>query len=301
MGKYPSFLNLLDSGELERRVEKSWQHLKNCDICPRNCGINRLAGETGFCRSGVNARVTDYGPHFGEEAPLTGRNGSGTIFFNRCNLHCIYCQNYQISQFDGGAEVDGGQLGQIMLDLQARGCHNINLVTPTHMVPQILACLFFAAKSGLSIPLVYNTGGYDSLEMLAYLDGVVDIYLPDMKYSDASAAQKYSGIKDYPFHNRVAVKEMYRQVGDLKVDENGIAVSGLLIRHLVLPDHLAGSQEILHFIAKELSVNTHINIMDQYSPHYQAKRTAALGRPITLAEYREVIEMAHRENLYYLE
>ena len=253
----PAYLSLLRSGELVQRAEEARRHLSICDVCAWRCPVNRLAGQLGVCRTGALARVYSYGPHLGEEDPLRGWRGSGTIFFSRCNLRCQYCQNHEISQTDAGNLVDDRDLAAIMLELQSYGCHNINLVSPSHVVPQILAAVALAAQAGLRIPLVYNTGGYDSLEMLRLLDGVVDIYMPDMKYSDAANALRYSRAKDYPVINRLAVREMHRQVGDLVLDENGLAVRGLLVRHLVLPGGLAGTREIVHFLAEEISENTY--------------------------------------------
>jgi len=223
--------------------------LAECLLCPRQCRANRLAGESGECQITTQAVVSSYGPHFGEEAPLVGRHGSGTIFFTYCNLHCRFCQNYTISQLGEGDTVDRRELAAMMLSLQAKGCHNINLVSPTHVVPHILEALVLARDDGLHLPLVYNSGGYDSVATLKLLDGIVDIYMPDMKYADEKTAEKLSGIKNYPEVNRAAVKEMHRQVGDLEIDEQGVARRGLLVRHLVLPNRLAGTKEIVRFLA----------------------------------------------------
>jgi putative pyruvate formate lyase activating enzyme len=244
--------------------------------------------------------VSSYGPHFGEESPLVGRHGSGTIFFTYCNLRCVFCQNYTISQLGEGVPVTGEKLAQIMLSLQARGCHNINLVSPSHVVPHILEALELAVEK-LTIPLVYNSGGYDSLETLKLLDGIVDIYMPDMKYADEKVAEQLSGIKDYPRINRAAVKEMHRQVGDLQLDEQGIACRGLLVRHLVLPERLAGTEEITRFLAREVSTNTYLNVMAQYHPCHQAFNQAPLARPLNGQEFNEAIEIAHRQGLYRLD
>jgi putative pyruvate formate lyase activating enzyme len=237
----------------------------------------------------------------GEEAPLVGRNGSGTIFFSYCNLHCAFCQNYIISQLGEGEPVANETLANMMLSLQARGCHNINLVSPTHVVPYILEALDTAAAKGLNLPLVYNTGGYDALETLKLLDGIVDIYMPDMKYSDEKTAERLSGIKDYPEINQAAVKEMHRQVGDLEVDEKGIAQRGLLVRHLVLPNGLAGTQEIVKFLADEVSANTYLNIMSQYRPCYKAFDIPGLDRPLKDQEFNDAIKLAHQQGLYRLD
>lgn len=288
----PAYLSLLDSGELARRVEAAYLRLAKCDGCAWECEVNRLEGELGKCRTGELARLASYGPHMGEEDPLRGRRGSGTIFFTRCNLRCQYCQNHDISQTDSGYEMTPTEIARIMLELQARGCHNINFVSPSHVVPQILASVFVAAKEGLRLPLVYNTGGYDSMASLKQLDGVIDIYMPDMKYADPTIAQRYSGIPNYPAINQAAVREMHRQVGDLQLDERGIATRGLLIRHLVLPENLAGTDQIVRFLAAEISINTYINIMDQYRPAYRAHHYPDINRRISLEEYKAAVQMA---------
>jgi putative pyruvate formate lyase activating enzyme len=274
--------------------------MEDCDICPHCCGVNRRAGERGVCRTGEQAVVASAGPHFGEERPLVGRHGSGTIFFAWCSLRCRYCQNASISQRGEGEPVTQETLAETMLALQRRGCHNINLVTPSHVVPQILAATAIAAGRGLHIPLVYNTSGYDSLETLALLDGVVDIYMPDMKYADPEIAERYSGVRDYPAMNQAAVREMHRQVGDLVLDERGIAERGLLVRHLVLPEGLAGTGEIVRFLAG-LSKETYLNVMAQYRPCYQAYDLPRLDRPLTAAEYREAVRMALDAGLHRLD
>lgn len=282
-------------------MEKARARLEECSLCPRCCGVNRLAGEKGKCRVASQALVSSYGSHFGEEAPLVGRYGSGTIFFTYCNLGCSFCQNYTISQLGEGSPVDSEELAGIMLSLQARGCHNINLVSPTHVVPFILEALELAVSRGLCLPLVYNTGGYDSLATLKLLDGIVDIYMPDMKYSDAETAERLSGVKNYPQVNKAAVKEMHRQVGDLQLDEHGVAQRGLLVRHLVLPNHLAGTEEVVRFLAEEVSTNTYLNIMAQYHPCYKAFELPELARPVSRQEFSEAIELAHQYGLYRLD
>jgi len=271
--------------------------LEECCLCPRHCGINRLAGKIGKCHITTQVMVSSYGPHFGEEAPLVGSHGSGTIFFTYCNLRCIFCQNYTISQLGEGDAIDREELARIMLSLQAMGCHNINLVSPTHVVPYILDALELAAGMGLYLPLVYNSGGYDSVETLKLLDGIVDIYMPDMKYSDENTAEQLSGIKDYPRLNRAAVREMHRQVGDLKLDEQGVAQYGLLVRHLVLPNRLAGTTEVVRFLSQEVSSNTYLNIMAQYRPSYQAFDTPLLSRPVNRQEFYEAIDLAHQQGM----
>jgi len=294
----PGYIKLFRSGELAKRALEAQAHLSICDVCALNCPIDRRAGKFGACRTGVKAKVSSYGPHHGEEAPLSGWNGSGTIFFSRCNLKCQYCQNYEISQMDSGDETSPEDLAHIMLTLQSQGCHNINLVSPSHIVPQILAGLLLAAERGLNIPLVYNTGGYDSLSMLSLLDRVVDIYMPDMKYGASDIARKYSRIPNYVKVNQAAVREMHRQVGDLQFDQHGMAVRGLLVRHLVLPNNLAGTENITQFLANEISKNTYLNIMSQYHPCYKASQFPELNRRITSTEYQLAVETAMNSGLY---
>lgn len=258
----------------------------------------------GICRTAEKARLADYGAHMGEENPLRGWHGSGAIFLARCNLRCQYCQNYAISQADTGELVEPTALANVMLELQALGCHNINLVSPTHVVPQILAALFIAARDGLHLPLVYNTGGYDSLEMLHLLDGVVDIYMPDMKYASQQIARHYSklqGRTPYPQANQAVVKEMHRQVGDLQINAHGLAQRGLLVRHLVLPNNLAGTAEIVQFLAQEISTNTYLNLMDQYHPAFNAHMFPKINRRITANEYITAVELAHAAGLHRLD
>ncbi len=293
----PAYLALLDSGGLKRRVQAAYERLHDCDFCGRECRVDRYE-QPGACRTGVQTIVSSSGPHFGEENPLRGHRGSGTIFFAWCNLNCQYCQNYDISQLGHGEAVEPEDIASMMLSLQARGCHNVNLVSPTHVVAPILAALFIAAEAGLRLPLVWNTGGYDSLETLRLLDGVVDIYMPDIKYADAEVAHRYSKVKDYPAVNQAAVKEMHRQVGDLMLDENGIALRGLLVRHLVLPKGLAGTAEITRFLAEEISRDTYINVMDQYRPCYRAAELPPLDRRITREEYEHAVQQAREAGLH---
>jgi putative pyruvate formate lyase activating enzyme len=293
----PAYLALLRSGELKQRVQGAYERMHACDLCGRECRVDRYE-QAGVCRTGTRAVVASFGPHMGEEDPLRGYRGSGTIFFAWCNLNCQYCQNYDISQLGHGEETEAEDIAATMLALQARGCHNINLVSPTHVVAPILAAVFIAAEAGLRLPLVWNTGGYDSLEALALLDGVVDIYMPDMKYADEEVAYKYSKVKRYPAVNRAAVKEMHRQVGDLVLDENGIALRGLLVRHLVLPEGLAGTTETARFLAEEVSRDTYINIMDQYRPCYKAAELPPFDRPVTGAECEQALQQAREAGLH---
>ena len=283
--------------ELRERAARAKELLRQCTLCPRRCGVDRTAGEIGFCGTGELAAVASYAPHFGEEPPLVGRRGSGTIFFCGCNLGCIFCQNYDISHLRRGAEVYCEELAAMMLALQKLGCHNINFVTPTHVVPQIFEALVVACANGLEVPLVYNCGGYDSLETLKLLDGVIDIYMPDMKYSDKSASKSLSRAEDYWEVCRAAVKEMHRQVGDLRMNSAGVATSGLLVRHLVLPEGLAGTSEVMRFLAQEISVGTYVNIMDQYRPCYKADEDSRLGRHITPNELAEAVSEARKQGL----
>jgi len=288
----PSYLDLFLSGDLEKRAADFQLRLKTCDLCPRDCGVNRIEGEVGVCGVGNQVWVNSYGPHFGEEDPLRGWQGSGTIFFSGCNLNCLYCQNAEISQKVSGSEISVEVLADIMLELEDKGAHNINLVSPTHVTAQIAKAIYLAAQRGLQLPIIYNTGGYDSIQTLKMLDGIIDIYMPDMKYSEPEISERLSGVFDYPSVNQLAVKEMFRQVGDLVLSPRGIAERGLLIRHLVLPDGLAGSKTILRFIAKEISQNTYLNIMDQYRPAYLAGRHSEINRRINSDEYQAVVSEA---------
>ncbi len=296
-----SYQALYRSGELEERVERARAILRSCELCPRRCQVNRLEGEKGVCRTAAEAVVSSYGPHFGEEAPLVGTYGSGTIFFTHCNLRCMFCQNYTISQLGQGRVASKGEVARMMLVLQEQGCHNINLVTPTHVVPQILEALQVAVGLGLSIPLVYNCGGYESTETLKLLDGIVDIYMPDMKYSDEKNGRRFSGVKNYPSVNQVAVKEMHRQVGDLQLDERGVARRGLLVRHLVLPNDIAGTEGVLRFLAGEVSTNTYLNVMAQYHPAHRAFKLPPLSRSLSRQEFVDAVDIARRHGLERLD
>ncbi len=298
MEKRPSYLNLLETGELEARAKAAMANLSSCTLCPHECKVNRLENEKGFCRIGRKAMVASFGAHFGEEPPITGKRGSGTVFFSGCNMRCVFCQNFEISQGLEGQEIEKEYLAFIFLSLQEGGCHNVNLVTPTHVMPQILEALVMAAREGLKIPIVYNCGGYESITSLKLLKGIVDIYMPDIKYSDNQIAQKYSKVKRYWDHCKKGVKEMFRQVGNLQVDAStGAATRGLLIRHLVLPQDLSGTREVCRFISRELSPETVVNIMDQYRPYGMAKKYPPLDRPITPEEFARAIRWAQEEGL----
>jgi len=268
-----------------------------CELCPRCCGIDRLTGQVGVCRTGKQPVVSSYGPHFGEEPPLVGHNGSGTIFFGSCNLRCIFCQNYEISQGAFGQEVSIEDLAQMMLSLARQGCHNINLVTPTHQLPMILSALEVAAEAGLDLPIVYNCGGYEPVKALSILDEVVDIYMPDAKYGNNEIGRQLSGVPDYWDRNKEALREMHSQVGDLVLDERGIAERGMIVRHLVLPGNLAGTREVMRFLAAEISEDTYVNVMDQYRPAFKAVGHPNIGRRITTQEYAEAMHIARSEGL----
>lgn len=284
--------NLMPAEALEARAKEAVSRLENCEICPRHCRVNRPKDEKGFCRMGRNALIYSYSPHFGEEPPLVGKHGSGTIFFSGCNLGCVFCQNYEISQMHQGQEIPAKALARTMLRLQDLGCHNINFVTPSHFVPQILEALVPAREMGLNVPLVYNSGGYDRVETIQLLDGIFDIYMPDAKYGSDEMALKYSNAPRYTHYMKTSVQEMHSQVGDLVIDDDGIAVRGLLVRHLVLPDDIAGTAEIVRFLLEKISKNTYLNIMAQYRPEYNACSYPELDRQITPKEYRDAIRIA---------
>ncbi len=291
----------LSRNKLKEKIERAEAMLKKCSICPRNCEVDRTSGETGFCRTGDKPFVSSWNPHFGEEIPLVGQHGSGTIFFTHCNLGCLFCQNWTISHSDKGELISFEELARLMLGLQRHGCHNINLVTPTHQVPMILRSLEIAIEKGLEIPIVYNCGGYESSETLEILDGVIDIYMPDFKYADSGAAAKYSHAGDYPSVAKTAIKEMHRQVGDLVMDHRGIALRGLLVRHLVLPESLAGTEKIVKFLAEDISPDTYTNIMAQYYPCFNAAENPPLDRRLTKEEYEKAVKVAHEAGLRRLD
>lgn len=293
----PSYLKLAGRGQLEQRLKQALSLLTQCHLCPRACGVDRLAGETGLCRTARKARVASFHAHFGEEPPLVGRHGSGTIFFSGCNLLCSFCQNYEISHGNEGAETAPEELAGMMLELAARGCHNINFVTPTHVVPQILEALPRAIEQGLNIPLVYNSGGYDNVETLRLLDGIFDIYMPDFKFWDEKWAQRYCRASDYREKAMAALKEMHRQVGNLQFDADGLAFHGLLVRHLVMPNGVAGSAPIMEFLARELSPETYLNIMAQYHPCGAARRDQFINRRVSAEEMAQAIRAARQSGL----
>ena len=297
----PLYLKTLEQGQFPARVRKLKSLLKRCRVCPRNCAVNRLTDETGDCGIGRLPRVSSYFPHFGEEAPLVGWSGSGTIFMAGCNLLCVFCQNYEISHLREGRAVINERLARMMLELQDAGCHNINIVTPSHVVPQIAEALLLAAQKGLRLPLVYNTGAYDSLHTLRLLDGLVDIYMPDFKFYDDALAARYTGVKDYGTVARAAIKEMHRQVGDLVINERGIAVRGLLVRHLVMPGMTGDAGKIMKFLAEEISTKTYVNIMAQYRPVGEAHRYREIDRRPSSAEFAAVVKAARESGLQRLD
>jgi len=293
---YPSYRRLFAAGKLDERIQASREAARICTICPRKCGVDRLAGDVGFCREGRYARVSSAGPHFGEESPLVGHHGSGTIFFSGCNLGCCFCQNYDISHLGHGREVTADELAEMMLGVEKSGCHNINLVTPTHFVPQILEALKIAIPGGLSVPVVYNCGGYESVYTLKLLEDVVDIYMPDFKFWNADDSRRYLDAPDYPEICRSALREMHRQVGDLSV-QNGLALRGLLVRHLVMPAKEDQTKAIMEFLARELSADTFVNVMEQYRPCYHAERFPEIDRRLSAEEFAEALKIAEEAGL----
>jgi putative pyruvate formate lyase activating enzyme len=297
----PAYLQLHARGELAARAAAARELLACCTLCPRHCKVNRLAEEHGVCRTGSQAEVASFNPHFGEESVLVGHGGSGTIFLSHCNLGCVFCQNYEISHLGGGVATSAGQLAAMMVSLQKQGCHNINLVTPSHVVPQLLEALVVAADKGLHIPIVYNTSGYDEVETLRLLDGVVDIYMPDFKFWNKASAARYCQAADYPEKARLAIGEMHRQVGDLAVDDQGLAQRGLLVRHLVMPEGLDESREIFRFLAREISADTYVNVMEQYRPCGQAFKYPPIDRPLDHSDYLEAVRLAKAAGLHRLD
>jgi len=297
----PAYIETFNKGLLAEKIKTANELLKSCTLCPRKCEVDRLSGETGICKTGDKAYIASFNAHFGEEAPLVGINGSGTIFFTHCNLLCIFCQNYDISHLGHGEEMSNEQMAGIMLHLQNAGCHNINFVTPSHVVPQILSAVEVAVKNGLSVPLVYNTGGYDRVETLKLLEGVFDIYMPDFKFWDSEVAETMCKAGDYPEVARNALVEMHRQVGDLVTDESGIARRGLLLRHLVLPSGLAETREIMRFIASKISKNTYVNIMPQYRPCGRAAEVKELSVYLSKKDFQAALQEAMEEGIERLD
>lgn len=295
---YPSYLESYHNGNLSKVSEKTFRLLECCCICPRKCKVNRLKGELGFCKTGLLPRVCSFQPHHGEEPPISGARGSGTIFFSHCNMACVYCQNYEFSQLGQGRETDFEELARFMLELQKMGCHNINLVTPTHVMPQILTALKQAISKGLTIPIVYNTGGYELPQIIKNLSGIVDIYLVDMRYGEPDMAVKYSSAPRYPEYNQESVKEMQRQVGIADIDDNGIIKKGVVVRHLVLPNNISGTEKIMKFIAEEISRDTYISLMSQYLPYYKASEFKEISRRLISQEYEEAKEIMQKYGLY---
>ncbi len=294
----PSYLKAYENGKLQRIADQLYNMLEACSICPRNCRVNRQKKEKGFCRTGLKPKVFNFMPHYGEEPPISGVKGSGTIFFSHCNMACVYCQNFKFSQKEEGREVDFNELAGFMLELQESGCHNLNLVTPTHILPQILKALLIAIPKGFKLPIIYNTSGYELKSVIELLNGIIDIYLADMRYADNNIAKEYSNAPDYPQYNQESLKEMFRQVGIAKFDKSSIITGGIIIRHLVLPNKLAGTEKIMEFIAKELSENTYISLMSQYTPYYKAGVHPKINRRITAQEYEEAQNIMQKFKLY---
>ncbi len=297
----PAYLRTYERGLLKEKVAKAYRLLKSCTLCPRKCGVDRISGETGTCKTAKLAWVSSYNPHFGEEEPLVGTHGSGTIFFTHCNLLCLFCQNFDSSHRGDGRQITDDELAGIMLELQNQGCHNINFVTPSHVVPQILSAVEIAVKRGLSIPLVFNTGGYDRIKTLKLMDGVFDIFMPDFKFWNSEVAETTCQAGDYPEVARRAIIEMHRQVGDLQVDDAGIARRGLLIRHLVLPNGLAGTREIMRFIAQHISPDSYVNVMSQYRPCGRAAEVKGLNCHLLPEEYQLAVKAAQQEGISRLD
>lgn len=296
-GRQPSYLTLFETGELEQRERLAVRKMKECRLCPHECMADRLNGDKGVCGTGKYAVVNSAMPHHGEESPLSGVNGSGTVFFSHCNMACVFCQNWEISSGGSGRELTSDDLAKVMLALQREGCHNINLVSPSHIIPHFLSALLIAVEKGLKLPIVYNSGGFDSLESLKLLDGIIDIYMPDMKYGKSETALRLSNVKNYVKINQAAVLEMHRQVGDLKLDEGGIAFRGLLIRHLVMPKMLEETEHILTFISENVSKNTYVNVMGQYRPCYKTRQYPEIDRALDIETFLAAKELAKRVGL----
>jgi putative pyruvate formate lyase activating enzyme len=297
----PAYIKTFESGLLKKKISQTYLLLSSCVLCPRKCRVDRLSGEKGICKTGRFAFVSSYHAHFGEEDPLVGSQGSGTIFFTHCNLMCLFCQNFDISHQGYGQEVSDDELARLMLTLQKQGCHNINFVTPSHVVPQILSALEIAISDGLAVPLVFNTGGYDRVATLKQLEGVFDIYMPDFKFWDPAVAQSACQAEDYPEVARQALIEMHRQVGDLQIDDSGVARRGLLIRHLVLPDGLAGTREIMRFIVQHISANSYVNVMSQYRPCGRAAEVKGLNQHLASKDFHWAVQAAKEEGITRLD
>ncbi len=301
MNFIPSYIKLLRSGELNARAEEAYNNLVNCTSCPRDCKVDRINGEYGICTSGHLPIVSSYTPHFGEEPVLSGTNGAGNIFFGNCNLKCIYCQNFEISQnpiIEKQKEVSHNRLAEIMMELQNKACHNIGLVSPTHFSATILKSIFLAAQQGLNLPIIYNTNGYDSVEMLKLYDGVVDIYLPDFKYGNSEYAKTYSLVDNYFEKTKEALREMFRQVGDELIYNGDVVVRGMIIRHLILPNDLSDTEKVFKFIAEELSPKIHISLMSQYYPANKAYKDILLDRALRIPEYEKAIDLLDKYGLH---
>jgi putative pyruvate formate lyase activating enzyme len=298
MAFVPSYIGLFENGDLQKKVQVLKEFLKECRLCPRECRVNRLNGEVGYCKAPSELMISSAFPHFGEEPPLVGYHGSGTIFLTHCNLRCIFCQNYDISHLGRGEQITSSGMARAMVRLQEMGCHNVNFVTPTHYAPQIVASLPEAIEMGLSLPIVYNCSGYESIEVVRLLEGVIDIYMPDAKYMDEKFSKQFSNAPDYPEVIKKVLREMHRQVGDLKINSKGVAERGLLIRHLVMPEGVASSEAVLKFIAEEISLQSYVNIMAQYRPEYRAHEYSEINRRITHKEFLEAIQMAKRFHLH---
>ncbi len=301
----PAYLETYESGALRDKVEKALDELRSCRVCPRNCDIDRLEDQKAVCRTGRHALVSSAFPHFGEEDCLRGWNGSGTIFFAACNLRCVFCQNHDISWKPAGQEMTAREIASLMLQLQEQGCHNVNFVTPEHVAPQVLEAIYEAVPMGLSVPIVYNTSAYDSLRSLELMDGVVDVYMPDFKFWDPDQAKRLVLADDYPETARVAIREMHHQVGDLVFDENGLALRGVLVRHLVMPGETAGTREIMRFLAREISPDVYVNVMDQYQPQHQVTKRpeqyADVNRRVSSTEMTEARRFAHEAGIQRLD
>ena len=295
---YPSYLETHKNGQLVKRIKEAFSLIESCSLCPRRCGVNRLKDKKGFCKTGYLARLYSYMPHFGEEPSISGHAGSGAIFFSGCNMACAYCQNYKFSQLNEGRGVESEELAQVMLELQELGCHNINLVTPTHILPQILEALSLAISRGLRLPLVYNTSGYELPEVISLLADIIDIFLTDMRYAEDRMSTKYSNAPSYPKYNQAAIQRMHQQLGATQIDNQGLITRGLIIRHLVLPDNIAGTDRIMNFIAQEISTDTYVSLMSQFLPCHNAFKYPELSRRISEQEYTQAQEMMLKSGLY---